>query len=60
MAIGGALECATVTENVQKFEFPEVSVAEQVTRVVPNGKVEPDGGELFVEASPQLSLNKLV
>ena len=45
----------TVTLELQKFEFPEPSVAPQETLVVPSGKVDPDAGQL-VEAIPQLSL----
>jgi hypothetical protein len=54
-ATGWALLWATVTVNEQLFVFPEVSVAAQVTSVIPNGNTEPDGGELFVERIPQLS-----
>jgi hypothetical protein len=46
----------TVTVNEQLLVLPEVSVAVQVTVVTPSGKREPEGGEEFVEATPQLSV----
>jgi hypothetical protein len=46
----------TVTVNEQMFVLPEVSVAVQFTVVTPNGNSEPDGGDTFVEARPQLSV----
>jgi len=54
-ATGWALLCVTVMVNEQLFVFPEVSVAVQVTTVTPSGKIEPDGGEVLVETTPQLS-----
>jgi len=54
-ATGDALLCATVTVKEQLFVFPDVSVAVQVTTVTPGGELEPDGVELFVETTPQLS-----
>ena len=45
----------TVTVNEQLFVLPDVSVAVQITTVTPIGKIEPEGGELFVEITPQLS-----
>jgi hypothetical protein len=54
--ITGLTVSTTFTENVQ-FEdiLPDVSVALQVTAVVPIGKVEPDGGEQTTELTAQLS-----
>ena len=45
-----------VTVNVQRFVFPEASVATLVTVVVPTGKVEPDGGVETTVTLPQLSV----
>ena len=45
-----------VTVKVQDDVFPDVSVAVQVTVVVPNGKHDPDGG-LHEDVTPgQLSV----
>ena len=45
-----------VTVKVQDAALPDVSVAVQVTAVVPNGKHDPDGG-LHEDVTPgQLSL----
>ena len=45
----------TVTVNEQELVFPDESVATQITRVTPLGKVEPDGG-LHTKVTPgQLS-----
>ncbi len=41
-ATGGVLEWATVTVKEQVFVLPEVSVAVQVTVVVPSGTTDPD------------------
>ena len=46
----------TVTVKEQLAVLPEVSVAVQVTVVVPSGKVEPDAGEQTTVAPGQLSL----
>lgn len=54
--IVGACWSTTVTVKVQLFVLPEVSVAVQVTVVVPFGNVEPDGGLHTVEATAQLSV----
>jgi hypothetical protein len=54
-ATGAVLLWVTVTVKEQLFVLPEVSVAVQVTTVTPTGKIEPEGGELFVETTPQLS-----
>ena len=43
--------------NEQVFVLPEVSVAVHVTVVMPKGNVDPDGGDTFVDARPQLSAN---
>src|SRR5713101_925540 len=45
-----------VTENVHCVILPAVSVAVQVTVVVPAGKIEPDGGLQATVAPGQLSL----
>jgi hypothetical protein len=55
-ATGAVFVCATVTVKEQTLVLPEVSVAMQFTVVVPIGKMEPDGGETLVEATPQLSV----
>ena len=44
-----------VTVKVQLAEFPDESVAVQVTVVVPIGKFEPDGGTLLTLVTLQLS-----
>src|SRR3990172_10066734 len=41
----GGVVSWTVTVNDPGVEFPESSVAVQLTVVVPSGNVEPDGGE---------------
>jgi hypothetical protein len=46
----------TVTVNVQELEFPALSVAVQVTVVVPFWKVEPEGGLQTTFTVPQLSV----
>ena len=46
----------TVTVNVHAAVFPLVSVAVQVTVVVPSLNVEPDGGTHTTEAIMQLSV----
>ena len=45
----------TVTVKEQLPVLEEVSVAVQLTVVVPTGKVEPDGGEQLTVAPEQLS-----
>lgn len=45
----------TETVKVQEAVLPEVSVAVQVTVVVPTGRVEPDGGTQTAVAPGQLS-----
>jgi hypothetical protein len=45
-----------VTVKLQEAVLPEVSVAVQVTVVVPSGKVDPDGGLQTTVATPQLSV----
>ncbi len=46
-----------MTVNEQMFVLPEVSMAVQVTVVIPSGKTDPDAGDTFVEVRPQLSVN---
>jgi hypothetical protein len=46
----------TVILNVQLPWFPDVSVAVQVTVVIPTGKQNPDAGVQTVDCTPQLSL----
>jgi hypothetical protein len=43
--------------NEQVFVLPDVSVAVHITVVTPNGNSDPDAGDTFVEARPQLSVN---
>src|SRR5215831_10687767 len=43
LTVGGVVSC-TVTFALHEFVLPEVSFALQVKGVIPNGKVEPDGG----------------
>lgn len=45
----------TVTLKLQEALLPEVSVAAQLTVVIPSGKTEPDGGEQTTVAPGQLS-----
>lgn len=45
----------TVTLVMQEFMLPEVSVAVQVTGVVPNPNVEPEGGTQLAVTPGQLS-----
>jgi len=40
----GAWVSLTVTVKAQLFVFPALSVAEQLTVVIPAGKFDPDGG----------------
>lgn len=47
----GSSSSVTITLNIQLDMLPAASVAVTVTGVVPNGKVEPDGG-LAVEVAP--------
>jgi hypothetical protein len=53
--VGGAVS-TTVTVKVQLAELPAISVAVDVTMVVPFGKVEPEGGMLVMDTTPQLSV----
>lgn len=46
----------TVTVKEQLEVLPDVSVAVQVTVVVPFGKADPDAGEQATVASEQLSV----
>jgi len=46
----------TVTVNVQADVLPDVSVAMEVTFVVPFGKVEPEGGSLTTVTPGLLSV----
>ena|SRR5437867_2098847 len=55
-AHGPAAAATTVTVNVQLLAPLAVSSPAQVTGVSPMSKVEPEGGEQFIEATPQLSL----
>ena len=43
--VGGCVSRATVTVNVQVVRLVQLSVAVQLTVVVPRGNVLPDGGE---------------
>jgi len=52
----GAVPSVTVTENEQALEFPAVSVAVQVTVVVPIENDEPAAGAQTTEAPLQLSV----
>jgi hypothetical protein len=54
-AIAGPVVSATVTAKEQEAELSAVSVAVQVTVVVPSAKVDPDAGTQTTEAVPQLS-----
>ncbi len=45
----------TVTVNEQQLELPALSVAQQITVVVPSGKMDPGGGRQITESSWQLS-----
>src|SRR5690349_13253676 len=47
---------ATTTLNVQSVALLEVSTAVHVTVLVPRSNAEPEAGEQFAEAIPQLSL----
>jgi hypothetical protein len=55
-AITGASASTTVTVNEHVAVFPDVSVAMQVTVVVPLAKTEPGAGVQTTDASAQLSL----
>src|SRR4029079_15339096 len=56
-AIVGFCVSLTVTVNMQFVELPDVSMAVQVTVVVPLAKVEPDGGmQMGTRAPSQSSL----
>src|SRR5215203_2024207 len=46
---------STVTVNVQVVDAPLASLAVQVTRLVPTGKIDPDGGAQETVAPGQLS-----
>jgi hypothetical protein len=54
--IAGGSASLTVTVKVQQALLPLLSVAQQVTGVVPLGKVEPLGGMQLVVTPGQLSL----
>jgi hypothetical protein len=56
----GGVWSTTLTLNWQVSLFPAASVAMQVTRVVPAGKVEPEGGVQAIEAPAQLSVTLAV
>ena len=59
MLVGQEIEqlCVTVTVKEQLPELPAVSLAEQLTVVVPSEKLEPDGGvQVTVRAPSQMSL----
>ena len=58
--IVGFSQSLTVTWNVHCVVWPAVSVAVQVTNVVPLGKVEPDGGVHTVVTPEQLSFAVVV
>ena len=45
LMVGGCVSRATVTVNVQVVRLAQLSVAVQVTVVVPSGNALPDGGE---------------
>ena len=55
--LGGqvSVQVATVTVKLQLAVLPDISVAMQVTVVVPRGKVEPEGGLHAVDTPGQLS-----
>jgi hypothetical protein len=46
----------TLTVNEQVAVLPDISVAVQVTVVVPNGKVDPEAGEQATVTIGQLSV----
>jgi hypothetical protein len=56
MALGrcsaGGVVSVTVTEKLPVDVLPTLSVAEQVTVVVPRGKIEPDSGEQVTGSVP--------
>jgi len=54
--IAGACVSLTVTANEHAVVLPEVSVAVQVTVVVPFGKAPPEDGLHTIPATPQLSI----
>jgi hypothetical protein len=56
-AIDGAAESRTVTVNEQLRVLPELSVAVQVTVLVPLANVEPDDGTQLTDDPAQLSPN---
>jgi len=49
------VQVATVTVKLQLAVLADISVAMQVTVVVPRGKVEPEGGLHAVDTPGQLS-----
>jgi hypothetical protein len=54
--IGGPVTSLTVTVKEHMPVLPDVSVAVQVTVVVPTGKSEPDAGTHMTVGVPQLSV----
>ena len=54
--IEGGCVSLTVTVNEQEAVLPELSVAVQVTVLVPSGKVEPEAGTQLTVAPGQLSV----
>lgn len=54
--IEGGCVSLTVTVNEQEAVLPELSVAVQVTVLVPSGKVEPEAGTQLTVAPEQLSV----
>jgi hypothetical protein len=46
--LGGVVSTTVTLDAHNPEELPEVSVASHETAVVPNGKVEPDGGVQIV------------
>src|SRR5438105_14977316 len=55
----GASQSFTVTVKLHEAELLDVSVAVQVTVVVPSGNAVPDGGLQLLAAPGQLSLNEI-
>ena len=54
--IDGAVVSCTVTVNEVVDVLPWPSVAVTVTRVVPNGKIVPDGIEVVIVTGPTASV----
>ena len=59
-AMVGFSASVTVTVKLHVALFPDVSVAVQLTVVVPTGKVEPDAGEQTTVTPGQLSVAVVV